>query len=84
MTLVVKQSTKRFKRFIFFPAGFSCHLKSNKIHGFNHGSAAPVPRTAAFSSGGDWDVSEVDITYCSSFGFNTGSAVPLTWPVGNS
>lgn len=40
MSLVVKYSTKRYKRFFFFSAGFSCHLKSNKIHGFDHGSAA--------------------------------------------
>lgn len=28
----------------FFCSQFSCHLKSNKIHRFDHGSAAQTPR----------------------------------------
>lgn len=32
----------------FFSAGFSCHLRSNKIYGLNHGSAAQSPGKASF------------------------------------
>lgn len=34
--------------FFFFSAGLSCHLKSNKIHGFDHCSAAQSPGKGTF------------------------------------